>query len=67
VGDATVKPATFAYLLGMRLSSLTERRKLQLEAQLADRTATLAVLEATTPCDMWLHDLAGLEAELVKM
>jgi hypothetical protein len=38
----------------MRLSSLTERRKVQLETQLADRTATHGVLEATTPCDMWL-------------
>jgi DNA topoisomerase-2 len=59
------QPPTYAYLLGMRLSSLTERRKCQLEAQLEDRTAALVEMEGTTPCAMWLDDLAILEAALV--
>ena len=56
----------FSYLLGMKLSSLTQKRKEQLEALLADRQAKLRALEASTPVEIWLEDIEDLQRLLIK-
>ncbi len=54
----------YEYLLRLPMSSLTHERKLQLEAEAAKARAELAKLQKTSPKDMWLAELAALEAEL---
>jgi len=51
----------YGYLLGMKLSSLTQRRKDELDAQLATKRAQLAALEASSAQDLWLTDLKQLK------
>ncbi len=54
----------YEYLLRMPMSSLTHERKLQLEAEAAKARQELTKLQKTSPKDMWLAELAELEAAL---
>jgi DNA topoisomerase II len=51
----------YEYLLGMKIWSLTFEKAEELRAQLAEKTAELEVLEATSPSQIWLNDLDAIE------
>jgi DNA topoisomerase-2 len=51
----------YEYLLGMKIWSLTFEKAEELRAQLAERTAELEELEATSPNQIWLNDLDSIE------
>eukprot|EP00930_Biecheleria_cincta_P021393 TRINITY_DN15877_c0_g1_i1.p1 TRINITY_DN15877_c0_g1~~TRINITY_DN15877_c0_g1_i1.p1 ORF type:complete len:2143 (-),score=530.30 TRINITY_DN15877_c0_g1_i1:185-6613(-) len=57
-------PMGYAYLLKMKLWSLTEERVAQLENQREQKLKELAVLKATTLEQLWEADLAQLEKGL---
>ena len=52
---------TFRTLTGMRMSSMTRDLIGKLERELHDVRGRFEALEATTPQDLWLHDLEELE------
>ena len=54
----------FAYLLDMKLTSLTKERVEELAKQVASRASSLATLKGTTPEQLWLADLAALRPAL---
>jgi DNA topoisomerase-2 len=54
----------FAYLLDMKLTSLTKERVEELTRSLASKEACLESLKATTPEQLWLADLAALRPAL---
>jgi len=54
----------YEYLLGMKIWSLTFEKAEELRAQLAEKTATVAELEATAPSKLWLNDLDSIEVAL---
>lgn len=59
-GD-TKDTKTYDYLLDMPMSSMTQERKAQLDAQLSAKLAEIARIDGTTAEQMWLDDLDALE------
>lgn len=54
----------YEYLLGMKIWSLTFEKAEALRAQLAEMTAELERLRATSPEQLWLNDLDAIEAAM---
>lgn len=54
----------YEYLLGMKIWSLTYEKAEQLREQLALKVAELQELQATSPSQIWLKDLAAIETAL---
>lgn len=54
----------YEYLLGMKIWSLTFEKAEELRKQLEERTAELAILQATSPSQIWLSDLDNIEVAL---
>lgn len=63
-GEYPTQEEGYEYLLRMPMSSLTHERKLQLEAEAAKARQELTKTQKTSPKDMWLAELADLEAAL---
>ncbi len=63
--DSTISLSKgYEYLLGMKIWSLTFEKAEELRKQLEERTAELAVLQATSPSQIWLNDLENIEIAL---
>lgn len=54
----------YEYLLGMKIWSLTYEKAEAIRAQLAEKTAELETLKATSPEQLWHNDLDAVEAAL---
>merc|ERR1712161_148830 len=54
----------YEYLLGMKIWSLTFEKAEQLRKELLEKTQIVAVLEATTPEQIWETDLVDIEEAL---
>jgi DNA topoisomerase II len=54
----------YDYLLGMKIWSLTYEKAEKIRAELAEKTAELETLKATSPEQLWLNDLVAVEAAL---
>lgn len=64
--DGSIHSNEYMYLLYMSISSLTIDRANALNGKVLELETQLAILNKTTPEDMWLSDLARLDAELSK-
>jgi len=56
-GDGEARAASYAYLLSMPMSSMTQKRKEQLDELFKGKLTELAESESATPEGMWEHDL----------
>merc|ERR1711957_388386 len=62
--DVAVLAKGYEYLLGMKIWSLTFEKAEQLRKELLEKTQIVAVLEATTPEQIWETDLVDIEEAL---